>query len=434
MRRRAFQRRLRDELHEARPPRAAEAERRAWARGAGGARGAGTRAAADACAAPRSRGPGGGARRSARAQPRGREGGRLDRRRGRPGAGRHSLHARLAAGATAACWWCRRAGRGSCRTTARAAASATSGTPPGRPAGSSWRRRAAASSWRSSPTATRSGPGPRPGACPRRAGRRTASGSPTGAAGTCGSRSETTAAAERLARGVGPAPPAWRPGAPSPGQVVAFSVGPADQDRRGGHAAARRQPPRRGPVPRELWWTADGRRLRGGLVRVRSGCTTGAAACSAGCRCPPGVRATGSALDTAGRRLAVAAEETRPARERGARVQARRGAAATDGPPADRLYAGPGSIEGLTWSIDGRVLVLGLPEADQWLLVRPRARAAAERGVRGSGEWFAGGSGAAARATAPVPTPGGLVLRGASGALGEPAPRRARRAPRRRDG
>ncbi|MGH2822688.1 MAG: hypothetical protein ACRDLY_06640, partial [Thermoleophilaceae bacterium] len=71
-----------------------------------------------------------------------------------------------------------------------------------------------------------------------------------------------------------------------------------------------------------------------------------------------------------------------------------------------RLFAGPGSIEGLTWSIDGRVLVLGLPEADQWLLLRRGARGPL-REVSGIRRKFAGGSGAATRVTAPFPRPAG---------------------------
>jgi hypothetical protein len=206
--------------------------------------------------------------------------------------------------------------------------------------------------------------------------------------------------AGRLARGIGPAPPAWRPGAPTPGQVVAFSSGrrvrivEEDTPRLLGVT-----PP--GPVPRELWWTADGRRLvavsareirvhgaRGRLLRrtpLRSG-----------------VRATGSALDTAGRRLAVAVEETA---RRASEVLVYRLDGGDRAAP-DRLYAGPGSFEGLTWSIDGRVLVLGLPEADQWLLVPPRAREQLKE-VSGIRRKFAGGSRAAARATAPFPRPAG---------------------------
>jgi dipeptidyl aminopeptidase/acylaminoacyl peptidase len=207
--------------------------------------------------------------------------------------------------------------------------------------------------------------------------------------------------AGRLARGVGPAAPAWKPGASTPGQVVAFSAGrrvrivEEDTPRLLGMT-----PP--GPVPRELWWTADGRRLvavsseeirvhgaRGRLLRriaLRSG-----------------LRATGSALDAAGRRLAVAVEETG---RRASEVLVYRLGGRDRAAPGS-LYAGPGSIEGLTWSIDGRVLVVGLPEADQWLLVRPRAREPLSAVVLGIRSKFAGGSRSAARFSAPFPRPAG---------------------------
>jgi WD40-like Beta Propeller Repeat len=206
--------------------------------------------------------------------------------------------------------------------------------------------------------------------------------------------------AGRLARGVGPAAPAWRPRSPTPGQVVAFSSGrririvEEDSPRLLGTT-----PP--GPVPRELWWTADGRRLvavSAGEVRVHG--ARGRLLRRIALR--SGVRATGSALDAAGRRLAMAVEETgRRASEVLVYRLDGRGRSAPD-----RLYAGPGSIEGLTWSIDGRVLVVGLPEADQWLLVRPRAREQL-REVSGIRSKFAGGSRAAARVTAPFPRPAG---------------------------
>ena len=206
--------------------------------------------------------------------------------------------------------------------------------------------------------------------------------------------------AGRLARGVGPAAPAWRPRSPTPGQVVAFSSGrririvEEDSPRLLGST-----PP--GPVPRELWWTADGRRLvavSAGEIRVHGG--RGRLLRRIALR--SGVRATGSALDAAGRRLAMAVEETgRRASEVLVYRLDGRGRAAPG-----RLYAGPGSIEGLTWSIDGRVLVVGLPEADQWLLVRPRAREQL-REVSGIRRKFAGGSRAAARVTAPFPRPAG---------------------------
>jgi hypothetical protein len=206
--------------------------------------------------------------------------------------------------------------------------------------------------------------------------------------------------AGRLARGIGPAPPAWKPRASTPGQVVAFSSGrririvEEDSPRLLGVT-----PP--GPVPRELWWTADGRRLvavSAGEIRVHG--ARGRLLRRIALR--DGVRATGSALDSAGGRLAVAVQETaRRASEVLVYRLDRRGR-----PAPDRLYAGPGSYEGLTWSIDGRVLVVGLPEADQWLLVPARARGQLKE-VSGIRKRFAGGSRAAARAGAPFPRPAG---------------------------
>jgi Tol biopolymer transport system component len=202
----------------------------------------------------------------------------------------------------------------------------------------------------------------------------------------------------RLARGIGPAPPAWQPGRPSPGQVVAFASGrrirvvEVETPRVVGAT-------RPAPAPRELWWTADGRRLlavsseeirihdrRGRLLRRLA--------------LPAGLRATASALDASGRRLAVAAQQANRGASELLLYRLDRGASPT------RLFAGPGAIEGLTWSMDGRVLVLGLPDADQWLLLRPRARGRLEE-VSGIRRKFAGGSRAASGGTAPFPRPAG---------------------------
>jgi hypothetical protein len=53
------------------------------------------------------------------------------------------------------------------------------------------------------------------------------------------------------------------------------------------------------------------------------------------------------------------------------------------------------------------VLVVGLPEADQWLLVRPHAREPLSAVVLGIRSKFAGGSRSAARFSAPFPRPAG---------------------------
>jgi dipeptidyl aminopeptidase/acylaminoacyl peptidase len=198
-----------------------------------------------------------------------------------------------------------------------------------------------------------------------------------------------------LARRTGATPPAWQPGRPPFRQVLAFSwrervrIIEVDSRRVLGTTA-------RGPVPSELWWAADGRRLvavskaeirvhdaRGRLVERRA--------------LPARLRATGSAIDVAGRRLAVAARRTGGRSSELLLYRLDR-----DSPPR-QLLARPGSIEGLTWSIDGRVLAFGLPEANQWYMLRPRGGVrlqAVKSGIRAK---FAGGPRAGRSIAAPFP-------------------------------
>jgi hypothetical protein len=170
-----------------------------------------------------------------------------------------------------------------------------------------------------------------------------------------------------LARGVHEAPPAWRPGQPDNRQVLAYAshariyVVRADRPRR----LLYRTPP--GPEPRELWWGARGRRL----VAVSERAVRTYAAGGRLLRdipLPRGLRAAGSALSPDGRRLALIATG---AASRSSRLLLLR----TDrSPAARRPIADFGPLEGLTCSIDGRVLVVGLPRADQWLFLRMRGR------------------------------------------------------------
>jgi dipeptidyl aminopeptidase/acylaminoacyl peptidase len=197
-----------------------------------------------------------------------------------------------------------------------------------------------------------------------------------------------------LAKRTGATPPAWQPGRPPFRQVLAFSwrkrVRIVEVDSRRVLGTTRR-----GPAPRELWWTADGRRLvavskgeirvhdaRGRLVDSRA--------------LPSRLRAAGSAIDRGGRRLAVAA---RRAGGRSSEVLLYR--LDRDSPPR-RLLAVTGSIEGLTWSIDGRVLAFGLPEANQWYMLQPRAgvRLQTVQGIRAK---FAGRPRAGRSIAAPFP-------------------------------
>jgi dipeptidyl aminopeptidase/acylaminoacyl peptidase len=187
----------------------------------------------------------------------------------------------------------------------------------------------------------------------------------------------------RLWRGVGAAPPAWKP-VPEPlEQVLAFEAGGRVRivEVDAPHRVLGSTPP--GPPPREIWWADDGRRLvtvtarsvnvhgpRGALLRT--------------IELPRGFVSAGSAMAPAGKRLAVVASSARTGEpSRLLLIRLDREA------PLRMLVSLPGSFEGLTWSMDGSVLVLGLPEADQWLFVRPRA-AVGPQSVRGIRDEFAG--------------------------------------------
>jgi hypothetical protein len=192
------------------------------------------------------------------------------------------------------------------------------------------------------------------------------------------------AEAWRLARGTGRAAPAWKPLAAPAEQVVAFARGGrvhiADVDR------PRRRPVRTppGPAPREIWWADGGRRLvtvAAGAVRVHSA----SGRLLRRIALPRGLRAEGSALAPGGRRLAIIA--TRP----GGRTSELMLLRVDRRSPPRRIFSAPGAFEGLSWSIDGALLVLGLPEADQWLFVRPGAAAGLEA-VKRIRAQFAGGA------------------------------------------
>ena len=176
----------------------------------------------------------------------------------------------------------------------------------------------------------------------------------------------------RIARGTASTPPAWKPLAEPAKQVLAFAAGghvrvvQVDSGDELGRTPAQ-------PTPREIWWADGGRRLvtvgsravrihgsRGRLLRTVD--------------LPPGSKAVGSAVPPRGRRLAVIAT-----RGSSSSLFVLRLDRAT---PPRSLFSARGEFAGVTWSIDGSLVVVGLPQADQWLYVRPRGAGAPESVAR----------------------------------------------------
>lgn len=183
-----------------------------------------------------------------------------------------------------------------------------------------------------------------------------------------------------LAGGSSATPPAWKP-LPEPAeQVLAFAVGGRVRIVEVDTRRVRGQTPP-GPMPREIWWAEGGRRLvtvSSGSVRVHGprGRLLRAV------ELPSGWTAGGSALAPGGRRLAVIARRGSTSELLLVRLDR-----AT---PPRSLFSTRGAFAGLTWSIDGSLLVLGLPEADEWLFLRPRGSGGPES-VPHIRDKFAGG-------------------------------------------
>jgi hypothetical protein len=170
----------------------------------------------------------------------------------------------------------------------------------------------------------------------------------------------------RLAVDTASIPPAWKPLAEPAKQVLAFAAG-------GGVRIVQvdtgdelgRTPPE--PAPREIWWARDGRRLvtvDSRAVRIHG--SSGRLLRTV--ELPAGSQAVGSAVSPEGRRLAVIVTRGSASSllvlrlDRNARPRS--------------LFSARGEFAGVTWSIDGSLVVVGLPQADQWLYVRPRGAGA----------------------------------------------------------
>ena len=184
-----------------------------------------------------------------------------------------------------------------------------------------------------------------------------------------------------LAHDAASTPAAWKPLAAPEEQVLAFAsrgrVRVVEVDTRHLLGITPLE-----PAPREIWWAAGGRRL----VTVTDGSVRIHGASGRLLRMvdlPPGSAAVGSALAPGGRRLALITSEP-DSRSRLLLVR-------LDRPARPRqLLDSQSAFEGLTWSTDGTVIVVGRPRADQWLFVPPddSAGLASVRGIR---ERFDGG-------------------------------------------
>ena len=218
--------------------------------------------------------------------------------------------------------------------------------------------------------ATSAGPGSPALGWPRPAGRPTAFALPIEAGATSTSPLATTATTGCLTA-------AWRaprrpggPGSPTTGRCWPTRADGRSTSRRSIRPAARGElsvarPP--APLRANCGGASDGRRLVAVAQRsIRTFDARGRVLSLT--RLPRGLRAGGSALDPRGRRLALIAAA--PGARSSELLLVRTDRAA---PPRRRL-GGFGPLEGVTWSIDGRVLVAGLPQADQWLFLRLRGK------------------------------------------------------------
>ncbi len=182
-----------------------------------------------------------------------------------------------------------------------------------------------------------------------------------------------------LASGVAAVAPSWRPGHPYELSYVSGAGKVVTRDATG-RVSWTVAPPAR---PRELAWSADGKRL---LVLARAGA---AIYDQSGHRIatvamPPGTPILDGALSPDGRMIALvrggADDDVVLARLSGRR------------PSLRRVLSGAG-LRQLTWSPDGRWLLITWPVADQWVFVRvagePRIAA-----VSRIGRQFATGAGA----------------------------------------
>jgi dipeptidyl aminopeptidase/acylaminoacyl peptidase len=168
-----------------------------------------------------------------------------------------------------------------------------------------------------------------------------------------------------LAPSAGPAPPAWRPGSV---HFVAFAdrrnrVRIVNTDERRAVFARARVP----STVRELVWSADGKVLLALTDGNEHLLYDAAAKPVATVEQPRAQRAVDAAFAPEGHDLAYISYD---AEEDVSSVLLRLGGAKTK-----TLFTGADRLDGLAWSPDGRWLLVGWPDADQWIFLDvPRVR------------------------------------------------------------
>jgi hypothetical protein len=146
-----------------------------------------------------------------------------------------------------------------------------------------------------------------------------------------------------------------------------------------------------GPVPTDLAWSADASRLvalSGSELRVFAGGGKLLRTVSL----PSGMRATDAVFAPTGKSLALTATAVRGNARRSELFLVGLGA---NHPKARPLLADPGTFDALSWSPDGRWLLVAWRDADAWLFLRPQHPGDVETAGEISRQFSPGSTGAA---------------------------------------